>query len=137
MRRLRLFTGTAGQNVHIACGESISGDTVGSTWGWEFDWTLRDGKQVLEQHKYMECRFVSLTFSAGKAGGKAAPSNFTLSAWKVHYPWYPADTSFTSSNATLNAIWELSSYTLEGRPLHCVCVGGCVCVCVCHTMSSY
>ena len=74
----------AGTKIHFACGESISdGNTkVGSTWGWEFDWTLRAGSQLLEQHKYMECRFVSLAFS-----GKV-PKNFTLDAWMIHYPFW-------------------------------------------------
>jgi alpha-L-rhamnosidase len=79
--------------------------------GWEFDWTLRAGAQVLEQHKYMECRFVSLSFDG------VAPKNFTLAAWKTHYPYYPEDSSFTSSNATLNAVFELSRYTLEAASL--------------------
>lgn len=71
----------------------------------------RDGAQLLEQHKYMECRFVSLTFTG------AAPSNFTLGAWKTHYKWDEADSSFTSSNATLNAVWELCRYTLDAASL--------------------
>jgi len=59
----------------------------------------------------MECRFVTLDFPAG------APSNFSLSAWKVHYEWYDDDTHFDSSNKTLNAVWELSRYTLEAASL--------------------
>jgi len=109
--RLDVNDGTAGTIVHIACGESIKGDTIGATWGWEFDWTLRDGPQVLEQHKYMECRFVTLTFTGN------APSKFTLSAWKTHYRWYEEDSSFSSSNATLNAVWELSRYTVNAASL--------------------
>jgi hypothetical protein len=46
----------AGTTVEIACGEHMTGDVVDYTWGWEFTWTLRDGMQVLEQHKYMEVR---------------------------------------------------------------------------------
>jgi hypothetical protein len=49
--RLTIEDGTAGETVHITCGESTANDVPGSTWGWEFDWTLRDGAQVLEQHK--------------------------------------------------------------------------------------
>jgi hypothetical protein len=109
--RLSVGDGVAGTTAHIACGESIQETTVGTTWGWEFDWTLRDGVQVLEQHKYMECRWASLSFTP------AAPSNFTLSGWKVHYPWDGADTAFASSNATLNAVWEISRYTLEAASL--------------------
>jgi len=108
--RLAVKGGKGGETVHITCGESLKKDVVGTTWGWEFDWTLRNGDQVLEQHKYMECRFVSLTFSN-------LPSNFTLSAWKVHYKWDETDSYFTSSNATLNAVWELSRYTLDAASL--------------------
>ena len=113
--RLSVTDGTAGTNVHISCGESLSGTTAGSTWGWEFDWTLRDGAQLLEQHKYMECRFVNIEFSA--PGGAAAPAHWALGAWKVHYPWVESDSSFTSSNATLNAVWELCRYTLHAASL--------------------
>ena len=60
----------------------------------------------------MECRFVQLTFS-----GAAAPTTFTLSGWRTNYPYYPEDSSFTSSNATLNAVFELSRYTLEAASL--------------------
>jgi len=108
---LKVGDGKAGQTVHLACGESMKGDNVADTWGWEFDWTLREGAQILEQHKYMECRFVAMTF-AGQA-----PKNFTLSAWKVHYEWDETDTHFNSSNATLNAVWELSRYTLQAGSL--------------------
>jgi hypothetical protein len=54
---------------------------------------------------------VSLTFSG------VAPTNFTLTAWKTHYQWYEGDSSFSSSNATLNAVWELCRYTLEAASL--------------------
>jgi len=111
--RLHVQDGTAGQTVHIACGEALSKDKpqqVTSTWGWEFDWTLRSGEQLLEQHKYMECRFVSLVFSG-------AHSNFTLSAWKVNYPYDSTDSHFESSNATLDAVYEISRYTLEAASL--------------------
>jgi hypothetical protein len=60
----------------------------------------------------MECRFVSLAFS-----GAMGLSGFTLSAWKTHYPWYAADSEFSSSNATLDAVFELSRYTLEAASL--------------------
>jgi hypothetical protein len=108
---LSVEDGIAGTTVQIACGEALVNSTLYATWGWEWSWTLRDGAQVLEQHKYMECRFVSLVFSA------AAPKNFTLSAWKVEYPYYPQDSAFHSSNATLNAVFELSRYTLEAASL--------------------
>jgi hypothetical protein len=50
---LSVENGTAGATVDIACGESLKegGTVVGDDWGWHFTWTLRDGAQVLEQHK--------------------------------------------------------------------------------------
>jgi hypothetical protein len=60
-------------------------------------------------HRYMECRWVSLVFS-----GKAPA--FNLSAWKVHYPWDDSDSAFRSSNATLDAVWRLARYTVNGAP---------------------
>jgi len=60
----------------------------------------------------MECRFVQLTFS-----GKMAASNFTLSAWKTHYAWYDEDSSFSSSNSTLDAVYNLCRYTLDAASL--------------------
>ena len=109
--RLEVQDGKAGQTVAIECGEALEGTTVTATWGWQFNWTLRDGPQVLEQHKYMECRFVKLQFSG------VAPTNFTLSAWKVHYKWDEEDSMFASSNSTLNAVFELARYTLEAASL--------------------
>jgi alpha-L-rhamnosidase len=109
---LEVKNGKAGQTVDITCGESLSGDAVGSNWGWVQQWTLRDGAQTLTQHKYMECRFVTVAFS-----GTMDLSGFTLSAWKTHYPYYDSDSQFTSSNATLNAVYELSRYTLEAASL--------------------
>jgi len=102
--------GVAGSTVEIACGEHVTGDVVDYTWGWEFTWTLRDGMQILEQHKYMEFRFCRLTFS------DAAPT-FTLNAWRASYPWYETDSMFTSSNATLNAVYDLCRYTVFSAAL--------------------
>lgn len=56
----------------------------------------------------VECRFVSLTFGMGNI---TSPS-FSLSAWRVNYPWVDSESSFTSSNATLNAVYDLCRYTL-------------------------
>eukprot|EP01046_Picozoa_sp_COSAG06_P023084 COSAG06_NODE_1818_length_8294_cov_40.638560_5_plen_735_part_00 len=109
---LEVKNGKAGQTVEVTCGESLSGDAVGSTWGWVQQWTLRDGPQTLTQHKYMECRFVQLTFS-----GTMALDGFTLTAWKAHYVWYEEDSHFSSSNATLDAVWDLCRYTLDAASL--------------------
>jgi hypothetical protein len=139
--RLAVADGTAGTVVHIACGESLSadGETVGDTWAWEFEWVLRDGEQLLEQHKYMEFRWCSLQFRAGNASAAphsdsesppsaaaaaaaeadwaVVPANWTVSAWRAQYPYDPRDSHFESDNATLDAVFELCRYTLEAGVL--------------------
>lgn len=102
--RLDIKGGKSGSFVNITCGEQLTSDNlVGSTWGWEFGWTFRDGDQTLEQHKYMECRFVSLVFSD-------EPESFTLSAWQASYPWVESDSFFESDNATLDAVYNLCAW---------------------------
>lgn len=58
----------------------------------------------------MECRFVRLDFSA-------PPPEFTLSAWWASYPWVESDSSFSSDNATLDAVFDLCRYTLHAASL--------------------
>jgi hypothetical protein len=96
--RLAVADGVAGTTVSIACGEALQAQHATYTWGWEFTWTLREGEQYLEQHKYMECRFVTITFSS------AASPRFSLTAWRASYPWAEDDSNFVSSDATLNAV---------------------------------
>jgi len=108
---LTVPNGVAGTVVSISCGEKLinNGTAIDYVWGWQFTWTLRDGAQVLEQHKYMECRWAYLEF--------AVETQFTLSAWRVNYPWVESDSSFTSDNATLNAVYDLCRYTLYSASL--------------------
>jgi hypothetical protein len=109
--RLDVENGVAGSVVEITCGEHVTnGSIVDSAWGWAFKWTLRDGAQTLEQHKYMECRFALLTFTG------LVPA-FTLSAWRVAYEWADEDSMFSSSNATLDAVYDLCRYTVFSAAL--------------------
>ena len=68
--RLEVSGGSAGATVSIDAGESLSQQHnrtytgpvtqhVGSDWGYSFTWTLREGDQTIEQHEYMEFRYVS------------------------------------------------------------------------------
>ena len=66
--RLHVKGGKAGQTVKLQSGEmctpmlnnnSHSCNKVAQDWGWDFTWTLREGDQTIEQHEYMEFRYVS------------------------------------------------------------------------------
>ena len=68
--RLEVSGGSAGATVSIDAGESLSQQHnrtytgpvtqhVGSDCGYSFTWTLREGDQTIEQHEYMEFRYVS------------------------------------------------------------------------------
>ena len=95
----------AGQEVKIDAGESLSQlhnrtytgpvtEKVGSDWGYSFTWTMRDGPQTIEQHEYMEFRFVNLCFNG------TAPKSFSLSAWAVQYEWKADDYHFDAMSGT-------------------------------------
>ena len=123
---LNVEGGEAGTTVSIMSGESrfrlhnksYTGPVtskVGDDWGYNFTWTLRDGDQTIEQHEYMEFRYVNLWFKNG-----TAPKSFNLSAWAVQYEWIAEDSHFSSegeagSNVsdTLNKVWELNRYTMQ------------------------
>jgi hypothetical protein len=95
----------AGARVTLVAGESLAGDAVGSTWGYNFTWTLRAGAQVIEQLQYMEFRFVSLVVEG------VPLEALTLRAWRVAAAWDDSLSAFSSPNATLNAVWAQSRYT--------------------------
>jgi len=109
--RLDVVDGIAGTTVDISLGEHVSnGTSVDYFWGWAFRWTLRDGAQQLEMHKYAEFRYAQLTWSG--------PSpTYIASAWRVAYPWHDGDSAFVSSNATLDAVYELCRYTVFSAAL--------------------
>lgn len=126
--RLRASQGAAGTKVTITSGELIdSGNTVQQTWGYTFEWTLRDGDQTIEQFKYMEFRYVNLEVVppnastaavwAATEGGAARALGLELSAWRAEAEYIPSDSRFESSDSMLNRVWELSRYTLQAGVL--------------------
>ena len=78
------------------------------TWGYSFNWTLRAGPQIIEQHDYMIFRYLAMEVLSG-----VLPSNFSVSAWRVNYEYEASDSSFASSDAMLNQVHELARWTLE------------------------
>jgi len=73
------------------------------------NWTLRSGPQVLRQHNYMIFRYLAIEWS------DSVPTlNFSVGAWGVKYEYVDGDSSFASDNATLDAVYELARWTLDG-----------------------
>ena len=70
--------------------------------------TLRDGLQSITQHNYQMFRYAQLTFLDAPA-----PPDLRVGAWAVAYDWVASDTSFESSNATLDMVWRLCAKTLR------------------------
>ena len=105
----------AGETVTLILGESHAMGHVGSTWGYNFTWTLRGGAQTIEQLQYAEFRFVNVVLQqpAGGGGGGLAFEDLELRAWRVEQEWDEAASAFSSTNATLDAVWELSRWTLR------------------------
>ena len=114
----------AGARVRIVSGESRvptwpknrsdhgpPTNVVGDTWGYDFTWTLRDGAQTIEQHQYMEFRYVNVFLDLGNTTGNLQLDDIQLSAWACQYEWSDDDSYFTSSNATLNSVYQQSRYT--------------------------
>ena len=62
----------------LVLGERQEGGAVGSTWGYNFTWTLRGGAQTIEQLQYAEFRFVNVL-----PGGGLALEDLELRAWRV------------------------------------------------------
>ena len=91
-----------GQNVSTHC------DTVTQSWGWDFNWTLRDGAQTIEQHQYMIFRYLTVEW----LGDDAPPTDWTVTAWGVNAPFDPEETSFSSSDPVLNRVWDLAANML-------------------------
>lgn len=56
------------------------------------------------------CRYLSVEIIAGEL-----PHNMTISAWGVKYEYEQTDSTFISSNATLNGVHELARWTLDGE----------------------
>ena len=107
--------GGRGQNVSRAC------TSVGESWGWSWNVTLRGGDQTIEQHQYMVFRYLTVDFAALKIGcgsppcGSVAPppADWSVSGWGVNAPWDPADTHFSSDSTVLDRVWKISENTLQ------------------------
>lgn len=108
--------GTAGHQVEIRLGEELSAPhtvrhnmRTGNTY--QEVWTLKDGRQVLENFGYRVFRYAEIL---------NAPAGFNkdrIRAVVLRYPFDDHAAHFASSDAVLNDVWELCKYTIKGTSL--------------------
>lgn len=86
-------------------------------------WTTNSGaKSVFEHHEYMEFRYVEVAVKSQMPNEIAFKSSeltlvtdslSSITAWAVAYPFFENDSYFSSSDATLNAVWLLCENSLR------------------------
>jgi alpha-L-rhamnosidase len=109
---MTVLDGVAGVRITLVSGESQTNGIVGSTWGYKFTWTLRDGVQVIDQLQYMEFRYVNVILESDN--NVIIPLNsIEIRAWRIAAAWDDSKSFFYSSNSSLNKIWAQSRYTIE------------------------
>ena len=102
-----------GQNVSDHC------ETVEHSWGWAWNYTLRDGEQTIEQHQYMIFRYLTVEFLLPLVTGDGTleegspPTDWNVSAWGVNAPFDPSETYFNSSDPVLNRVWGIAANMLH------------------------
>ena len=129
-----------GSKVRVTLGEELMGDPSTSTTilypmrtgnKYRCEWTVTapsaavgadgSGDALFEHHEYMEFRYAELVVvSSGRSVDEDAaslPASLDVSAWTVGYSWREVDSAFTSSDATLDAVWRLSRDTLRWTSL--------------------
>ncbi|MFJ4622433.1 family 78 glycoside hydrolase catalytic domain [Streptomyces sp. NPDC088812] len=104
-------TGKAGDTVEVRLGEELNADgtvrhalRTGNTY--REVWTLRDGTQRFEHWGYRGFRWAELRTTVDLTG-----ATLKGRAWKAD--WDDSHSSFTSSDADLDRVWELCRYSIE------------------------
>lgn len=104
-------TGGAGDTVEVRLGEELNSDgtvryQLRATNTYREVWTLRDGKQRFEHWGYRGFRWAELRTSLDLSGAVVRGR-----AWKLD--WDPSEVSFSSSDPSLDRVWELCRYSIE------------------------
>ena len=129
--------GTAGANITVWLSESLLDNGVvkfpmftGTTY--KNTYTLRDGRQSISNHEYMEFRWGLIEGLSASCAGPERPCLVSADAWVCRTPMSDAladqygdvpalppstlrrpsaMTAFTSGNADLNSVWNLTRHT--------------------------
>jgi len=80
-------------------------------------WQYKESKgesQSIQHHEYFEFRYVELEFDSAEI----ETEQFDLSAWSIKVPFDASSfASLTTSDDSLNKVWEMCRYTIEVGPL--------------------
>lgn len=111
------INGTVGTVTYVRLGEEISGtNTVkyqartGVTYNDA--WTLKAGTQTIENFGYRGFRFGEIVGSPD-----TTLDSTKIKALVLRYPFDDTAGTFTSSNATLNEVWDLCKYSIKATSL--------------------
>jgi hypothetical protein len=111
------INGTAGTVINVRLGEEISGtNTVkyqartGVTYNDA--WTLKAGSQTIENFGYRGFRFGEIVGSPD-----TTLDSSKIKALVIRYPFDDSASSFTSSNSTLNEVWDLCKYSIKATSI--------------------
>jgi len=134
---LHLNGNFAGQSVEVRLGEKASGTSVTSAPGGTIRYgtttvALADGDVTYPVHKASTTTGIDLSWSGGVMPFRYVellncPGTVTaddLRQFVLHVPFDDSAASFTSSNSTLNAVWELCQYSIKATTFCGVYVDG-------------
>lgn len=107
-------TGREGERLELRLGEELDApDTVrhAARTGVTYceTWTLREGKQTLENFGYRAFRYGELL--------NMPDGEFTLSVTTLEYPFDESAAAFHSADEILNEVWALCHYTIQATSL--------------------
>ncbi|MDR1818608.1 MAG: family 78 glycoside hydrolase catalytic domain [Puniceicoccales bacterium] len=150
--RLKLTSEKGGETVTVRLGECVTKDGAidrrpggsrrfvsqnfklkAGTHDYTTEWKIRRHAATMPAHigevvpfRYAEIENYAATGAAGSAaGGKKLPlSAAEITREHVHYPFDDSAASFASDNTVLNAVWELSKYTMKATSYTGVYVDG-------------
>jgi hypothetical protein len=125
--RLPIDAFPVGTALQVTLGEELVGDRHTSTSimypmrtgnryrnVWTVTITPPSDVTTFEHHEYMLFRFATVeVVSPRPLPARSGALELDLAAWRVNYPWRDGDSHFSSSDSTLNAVWQLAADTLR------------------------
>ncbi len=135
--KIRLSGNFSGQSMEVRMGENAVGNSVDTAPGATIRYgtstvALSNGDVTYEVHKASTTTGINISWSGGVMPFRYmellnCPAPVTAADIRqemLHYPFDSSAAGFTSSNATLNSVWDLSYHTIEATSFCGVYVDG-------------